>query len=174
MAENETQENQTEGKGGRKKGLMVIGGVVIFEAVLIIGAMMLVGGPEPVKASDVLPDAQPESDKIVEILVIDERLPNNRQGINYVYDTEVWVHTRNRYEAMVSDELNRFRNEIKAELMAIWRTAEPRHLQEPRMENLTRKVYALLSQRFGDDTESEEPVISKCVIVSGPGFRVDG
>jgi hypothetical protein len=39
---------------------------------------------------------------------------------------------------------------------------------------LTRKVYALLSDRFGMDQESEEPIVTKVVIVMGTGLRIDG
>jgi len=174
MAEEERSDQQ-ENAGGRRKKLLVLFGVMfLVEAALIVGAMMIIRGPSNVQAAEIVPGMEAEDEKVVEVLVLDERLPNNRQGINYVYDTEIWVHVKKKHEPRVSDELNRFRNELKSEMMAIWRTAEPRHLQEPKMENLTRKVETLLRQRFGDDADSGEAIIDKCVIVSGPPFRVDG
>jgi hypothetical protein len=79
----------------------------------------------------------------------------------------------------VKAEIEQFQNEIKADITAIWRTAEPQHFQEPRLENLTRKVYALLTERFGVEksvkTEGAAPlpIVSKVVIVMSTGFRVD-
>ena len=73
----------------------------------------------------------------------------------------------------MAEELSQFRNEIKSEITAVWRTAEPRHLQEPRLQSLTRRIQTMLSDRFGVDRQRDEPIISKCVIVMGMGFRID-
>ena len=116
----------------------------------------------------------PEEERIVEILVLDAKLPNSKSGVTYLYDTEIYVQVKKRYSARVTQELEQFRNEIKSEITAIWRTADVRHFQEPRLEALTRRVQTLLSERFGVDRARNEPIISKCVIVMGMGFRVDG
>ena len=163
----------TEKKSGLKK-IIFIAALLGIEAAVLLGVVMVLKGPAPVEASDILPELKPEEEKTVEVLVLDDRLLNSRSGINFLYDTEVWVHVKKKHEERVADELNRFRNELKAELMAIWRTAEPRQLQEPKMENLTRKAQTLLDRRFGVDGDTGEPIIQKCLIVAGPGFRVDG
>lgn len=170
----EITDTEPQKKKSGLRGLIVIAGMLLVEAVVIIGAMTVVAGPKPVQAADILPELQPEEEKTIEVLVLDDRLPNSRSGANYLYDTEIWVHVKKKHEEHVSNELDRFRNELKAELMAIWRTADPRQLQEPKMENLTRKVQTLLDSRFGRDSESSEPIIQKTLIVSGLGFRVDG
>jgi hypothetical protein len=152
----------------------MITGILAVEAVIIVGAMLFVGKPAPVSGEVAIDPAQADQDKIVELLVLDDKLPNNRSGLSYVYDTEIWIQVRQRNEMRVKEELERFRNEIKAELVAVWRSAEPRHFQEPMMENLTRKAQTLFDRRFGEDSETGEPVVEKTVIVSGTGFRVDG
>lgn len=162
---------------GRKKSgfrtILVVVALLVGEGALIFGAMQFVAGPAEVSGKVALPQDQPEEEKLVEVLVLEARLPNNRSGIAYIYDTEIYIQVKRKHEAPVSEELERFRNEIKAEVTAIWKTAEPRHFQEPRMENLTRKIDALLQQRFGTENESGEPIVQKTVIVSGTGFRVD-
>ena len=172
MAE-ETTKPDARKKGSPLMLMLLIGGILVGEAVLIIGAMYFVGGPSRVQADQALGQLEAESEKLVEVLVLDDRLPNTRSGLAYLYDTEIWVQIRRRHEPRISDELQRFRNEIKSDLAAIWRSSEPRHFQEPRMENLTRKVQALLDARFGSDPETGDPIIEKVVIVSGPGFRID-
>ncbi len=114
-----------------------------------------------------------EEDRIMEILVLDARLPNNRSGITQIFDTEIYVQVKRKFHTRVAGELEQFRNEIRAEITAIWRTSDPQHFQEPKLENLTRKVYALLNGRFGRDPVSGEPIISKSVIVMGTGLRID-
>ena len=155
--------------------ILVVSGILVVEAVVIIGAMMLLGGPPDVEAAEApaVLDA-PEEEQIVEILVLDARLPNNKSGVTYLYDTEIYVQVKKRYAAEVTEELQQFRNEIKSEITAIWRTAEMRHFQEPRLESVTRRIQTMLSGRFGVDLQRDEPIISKCVIVMGMGFRIDG
>ena len=167
-----------EGRSRRRstaRVALVVGGILLLEAVVIIGAMMLLGGPPQVKAAQVPAALEaPEDERITEIMVIDAKLPNNKSGVTYLYDTEVYIQVKKRYTARVTAELEQFRNEIKAEITAIWRTAEPGHFQEPKLETLTRRVQTLLAERFGVDRQHDEPIISKCVIVMGMGFRVDG
>lgn len=157
------------------KTVIIFAAALLIEAGLIIGAIMLLATPpQTTEASAALGTAGvPMEDRIREILIVDTRLPNRKTGVTYLYNTEVYAQVKSRHAERVQVELDQFQNEIRAEIAAIWRTAEPHHFQEPRLENLTRKVYALLSERFGGDAESGEPIISKVVIVMGTGFRVD-
>jgi len=170
----ETPEPQAGKKKSPLKTIILVVSILLVEAVAIIGGMMMLSGPQLVEAN---PDAAvieiPDDEKIVELRVIDSRLPNNKSGVTYLYDTQVWVQVKNRYSEQVADQLDRFHNEIKAEITAIWRTSDPRHFQEPKLENLTRKVNALLDARFGADPQTGETILAKSVIVMQPGFRID-
>jgi len=147
--------------------------ILLVEAGVFIGVMMM-HDPQLVEANPHAAAIEiPEEEKIVELRVIDARLPNNKSGVTYLYDTQVWVQVKNRYSEQVADQLDRFHNEIKAEITAIWRTSDPRHFQEPKLENLTRKVNALLDARFGTDPQTGETILTKSVIVMQPGFRID-
>jgi len=114
-----------------------------------------------------------EQEKTVEVLVLDGKLPNSKSGASYLYSTEVYVQVKKKHEKMVADKVQQFYNEIKADITAVWRTSDPHHFQEPRLETLTRKVNAMMQQRFGVDEGDGEPIVQKCVIVMGTGFRVD-
>lgn len=171
-AADENKEQQNAGGSG-KKTIGIVAAVLVLEAVLVVGAVMYFVGPSSVEATH-MPDGDiADDDRIVETLILDAKLPNNRTGVTYLYDTEVYVQTKQKHTERVSRELEQFQNEIRAELTAIWRTAEPYHFQEPRLENLTRKVCAMLNGRFGNDPNTEEPIITQCVIVMGTGFRID-
>jgi hypothetical protein len=153
---------------------LVVGGILVVEAVVIIGAMTILSGPAPVEAARVPAALEaPEEERITEILVLDDKLPNDRTGVTYLYETEIFAQVKKRYADRVSAELQQFRNEIRSEIAAIWRTAEPGNFQEPRFETLTRRVQTLLADRFGVDRAHDEPIISKCVIVMGTGMRAN-
>jgi len=158
-----------------KKTIIVVAGMLLVEAALIVGAMMFLGGgPAKVSAVQVAKGEETEAgDKIVETLVLDAKLPNNKSGASYIYATEIYAQVRERHVEKVEAEIEQFQNEIKADITAIWRSAEPQFFQEPRLENLTRKVQALLNERFGMDKERNEPIIHKVVIVMSTGFRID-
>lgn len=169
--------SESAGAAQRKspvKTIVMIAGMLFLEAGVIIGAMLMLGAPKVVSGAVDMPPAMIEEQKLVEVLVLDDKLPNNRSGITYLYLTEIYVQVRKKHEPVVAEELKRFQNEIRAEISAIWKTAEPRHFQEPMLENLTRKVQVLLDARFGVDHQTSEPIVVKCVIVAGTGFRVDG
>ena len=154
------------------KMILVIAVILAVEAVVLVGGMMMLGGPSGVDAAELAPpDA--EEEQIVEILVVDDKLPNNKLGVTYLYKTEVYIQVKKKYEEEVNKRLSQCRFELKSEIVAIWKASEPRHFQEPKLENLTRKTEALLRERFGNDAKDDVPLIEKCVIVMQTGFRID-
>ena len=174
MAEAETQTDTDQPKKKNIKALIMVAGLLAIEAVAIVGAMALLGGPPDVAAANEFANAEEaEEQKIVEVLVLDAKLPNAKAGVTYLYDSEIYVHVKKKHAERVADELDQYANEIKAEMGAIWRTSAPSHFKEPKLENLTRKVYAMLQERFGVDQDDSQPILVKCVIVMGTGFRID-
>ncbi|MBT8487031.1 MAG: hypothetical protein KJO43_15745, partial [Phycisphaerae bacterium] len=149
--------------------------LLVGEAAVLVGAMMFIGkDPDVAAANDAeLDPILAEQEKIVEVLVLDAKLPNAKSGVSYLYTTESYAQVKNKHSDVINEKVQQFYNEIKAEISAIWRTSEPHHFQEPKLENLTRKVHALLNERFGIDDDDGEPILTKCVIVMGTGFRVD-
>ena len=159
----------------KKKTMIVIIVMLLVEAGVLVGAMkFLGGGPKEVSAVQMAKsDEHDVGDKIVETQVLDARLPNNKSGVSYIYATEIYAQVRERDLERVDEEIAQFQNEIKADISAIWRSAEPQYFQEPKLENLTRKVQTLLNERFGNDKERNEPIVHKVVIVMSTGFRID-
>ncbi|MHC4910732.1 MAG: hypothetical protein ACYTF9_13555 [Planctomycetota bacterium] len=169
----ETDDAQPKPKG-KLKLIMMLVAMLAIEAVVIVGALALFSGPADVQAESGLEDDIVAADEqLVEQLVVDARFANAKRGVTYLYDTEVYIQVKTRYQTPVAEEIERFRNEIKAELNAIWRLTEPQYFEEPNLEFLTRKVYAQMTKRFGIDQETGDPIVDKVVIVMGTGFRVD-
>ncbi|UCD74452.1 MAG: hypothetical protein JSV91_11765 [Phycisphaerales bacterium] len=170
----DAQAADTGAKKSRMQVIILVALMLIAEAAVIIGVLMFVGRPAAVEATSSLGDLQTaEDDKIVELLVLDDKLFNNKTGTPYLYDAEIYVHVKRKYADRVVEELEQFQNEIKTEIAAIWKTSDPHQFQEPKNESLTRKVYALLDERFGLDQKTSEPIVTKCIVNMGVGLRVD-
>ncbi|MFK7961691.1 MAG: hypothetical protein AB8G96_14335 [Phycisphaerales bacterium] len=175
MAEETTEEVETGG-GSKKKTFIVVGGLLAVEAVVLALAFTLFAGEPQVAAGsgiEQLSEAELEAERIVEIEVLDEKLPNAKRGVTYIYDTRIYVQVRNRYAEQMQRELDQFRNEIKADIAGLWRTSDPRVFSEPRLETINRKLSVMFQDRLGTAPETGEPVVEKVVIVLGAGFRVD-
>ena len=163
-------------KGRTRYGtLVLVCTVLLAEAAALVGVLDIAIGPSSAQAgaAAVVDDAGLGA-RVVETLVLDARLENDRAGVTNVFDTEVWVQTCAKHQDQVHREIERVRNELRAEIMAIWKSAQPRHLREPELDTVTRRIMASLTSRFGVDEASGEQIIRKCIIVSGTGFRADG
>lgn len=162
--------------GGNKKTIIVVGGLLAAEAIVMTLAFMLFAGEPQVAAGtgiEKLSEAELEAERIVEIEVLDEKLPNAKRGVTFIYDTRIYVQVRNRYAETMQRELDQFRNEIKAEIAGLWRTSDPRVFGEPRLETINRKLSVMFQDRLGTDPETGDPIVKKVVVVLGAGFRVD-
>jgi len=160
-------------KSGGKKFAIITVVLLIVEGAVLGGVFMILNKPKTAEATAPVVVADPEEEKIVEVLMLNERLANDRSGLTFVYPTEIYVQVKKKHEESISEEIERLKNELRADISALWRTAEPQHLQEPRMESMTRRVETLLRERFDKRGADEEPVVQKCVIVSGTGIRMN-
>lgn len=175
MADDDVVEESGESKGGRKKTIMVVAALLAAEAVaLSVAFMMFASEPQVARAGiDELSAEDLELERIVEMEVLDEKLPNAKRGVTYLYDTRLYVQVKQRNAERMTRELEQFSNEIKAEVSGIWRTSDPRVFAEPRLETLQRKLEAMFRERVGTNPETGLPIVEKVVVVLGPGFRID-
>jgi hypothetical protein len=162
-----------KGKGAFKTMTMATL-VLALEAALIVGAFLFFAGPGEVSAEDERASMSVEEQRISEIMLIDEQLTNDRLGSVYVYPVEIYVHVPEDEQPWFNDLVGQFHNEIRAEVTALWRSADPVALQDPRMDLVTSRVETLLRNRFEGEATPEHPRIRKVVIVCGTGFRVRG
>lgn len=173
MAEN--QENPPAEEQKKKlpiKTIAVVGGVMVVEAaLLIVGGMMFAGGPDTATAAKLSEDAEAEQHKRVEVLVIEDKFTNNKEGRTYIYDTTVYISVKKMYEADVTKELEMMQGAIKEDMRILISQAEPGHLREPTLSNLKRQLRAKLDERLppdpnsDDKTRIEEVMITKFIQV---------
>lgn len=141
--------------------------LLVGEAAAIVGLFAFVGRPASTNAEPTVTAA--EEDVVEEVPLFEGRLSNDRAGTVFVYDTDVYVQVRKGEAERIRREIDRARHELRAEIAAIWRSAEPAHFQEPRFETLTARVEAMLRDRFN---RGGRQGVVKAVVVSGAGIRL--
>lgn len=127
-------------------GLLVAEGVAIF---------MIVGGaakPAETHGAELQEAHMSEGDKLVEILVVKDKFPNNSTGRSWLWDVEIQVQVKTKNMAQVQEVLASRSAEIKTGLARIWRTAQHNYFNEPSLETLTRQVKRLLDDIMGEGT----------------------
>ena len=159
-------------KGGRFKTLLLAAGLLVGEAVVLLGGYHYVAGPKTVSAETDEQVLNAPEQRITELPLINERLTNNRMGAVYVYPVEIYVQVIESDSAWWNELTAQYQNEIRAEISALWRSADQLVLDDPKLEVMTRRVQSLLRTRFEGEANPEVPRISKVVIVPSTGFRV--
>lgn len=175
-AKGDSKTEAADGGAKKKSGGLKFLIIVVLLLAVEGGALFFFfakGAPKKVEATEPVVVANPEDEKLVEILVLDDRLVNDRTGISYLYQTEIYAKVRKKDEGWIKDEIERSKNEIRAQIGGIWRTAEPTHFQEPLFETLTRRVEAVLRDRFDQKATDGKSTIDRCVLVVGTGIRIN-
>lgn len=154
------------------RAALITTALVVAEAVGLFWIGSTIWGPQEVLAIDQVATEEIALDRSVEVPVFDGVLSNDRLGTAFFYRTEIHVQVLEADQVAVADLLDRNRNQIRADINAAWRAADPAWLQEPRMETLTRRIESLLREHFdGGSTAGSESVIRKCILLSGTGIR---
>ncbi|MFG0330947.1 MAG: hypothetical protein ACF8PN_13745 [Phycisphaerales bacterium] len=160
---------------GRKlplKVIIIVVGVVLMEVATIIGVAMFTNTPS-VEAREFEIDEAATLNRIVEVPVLKDRFPNSKQGVVYLYETQITAQVRARDQQEIERILTENEARVKTIVSAIWRQAEPRHFNEPELSTLTRQLEEALGEVFGEDPNSNEPRLQGILIPSLTGFRSD-
>lgn len=148
------------------KTVGLVAGVLLLEALIISSAFFFAGKPADVKGDAAVMDEQAAMEKPVEVLVVADKFQNAKSGRTYLYDTEVYIVIRKKYEEKLNMQLEAMRAQITTDISRVFRRAEPTHLLEPTMATITRQIEAALEERLGPDEAGEsridEVLISKC------------
>ena len=146
--------------------------VAMLEVAGAVGLMSLMG-PEGAVADDlavVMPSADEGS---CEIAVLAERLQNNKEGFTRVYDVEIYVQVKAADASKIRQELAIHGQEYRGEMVHLWRSLEPSHLNEPNLRTASRRLMGQMLERFGRDPRTSEPIVQDVIVISGTGFRAD-
>lgn len=178
MADEKNKDAAPASQEGAKKKLPIKTLIVLLAALLIEGAaitavFMFAKGPEPIRADAGLAEDLAGEEKQVEVLVIAEKFQNTRTGRSYLYDTEVYVLIRKKYMDDVEASIEGMQAQISTELATIFRRAEPSYLMEPNLATLTRQVGAVVVDKLGTDSVTDEPYVQGTLIKKCIRIRAD-
>ena len=169
MADKETEQTQDTPKKSSMKVIIMVAAAMFIEAGVIIGAAFFTRTPE-VSAAPFAEAAEADPDRVIEIPLLKERMSNNRQGIVYLYETEIVIQIREKYEKDVTRRLEENSARIKMMIGTLWRQAEPRFFEEPQLSTLTRQVESTLGEIIGTDPTSGESCLEGVLIPVLRGF----
>ena len=153
--------------------------MLIFEAIIVVGAFSFFAGPKQVEATSTngFLDAANEPQVFTEVLVFDDRLYNDRLGQAFEYRVKIAVKVLEEDREWVAELAARFGHELHMELDTIWRSADPRHLREVDKRTLTSRVSRMLEQWVSSErlitTADDTKVIHEVIVVPSPGIRIN-
>jgi hypothetical protein len=187
-----------------KKGLPIktIGAVavmLIVEAVAIIAAVKMFGGPSEVKGVGLEHAEHDEGDTLVEVPVLHEKFTNSSSGRVWMWDTEVIIKVKTKHAGAaeegeakggghgdakadghdghvmgptVPEEMKSRMAEVRTGIGAIMSSAQHAYFTEPGRETLSRQILEYLRKVFGQDAEGHER-IEEVLIPRCLGFPAD-
>ena len=157
-------------QGSKKMSLktfLILAAVLLIEALGFTAAYLLWGGPAKVGAATTAEDAEAIKNQLVEELVVTGKFQNIKSNRSYLYDTEVYIKVRQKDQKTIKEELESKRAAITMAIATIIRSAEPVHLDEPKLATVTRQIKAALEGLLSGDAETGK---SRVAHVSIPKF----
>lgn len=169
--------------GMLSKTPVLVGAVMLIEAVVLFAGFKFVGGSSPHKASAAdtgatldngkdanAANADKEKKRPVEVPVVDFRAPNRRGGQTYLYDVTIVAVTKASSAEQVKKIFADRENLIRDKVRTIIAESDPDKLgggSEPGLETLRRQVKFQLDEIVGEGL-IEEVLVPKCI-----PFRTD-
>ena len=165
-------------KGGGAAGLLtktpvLLGGVMLIEAVLLFGGFKLFGGTKPQHASGAELAAEggegagkgDNKKKTVEINILDFKAPNKVSGRTFLYDVSLYVVTKAEFEQRVKSTIEDKKALIQDRFRTIIAQSDPEKLgggSEPGLETLRRQVKYQLDEILGEGL-IDEVLVPRCI-----------
>jgi flagellar basal body-associated protein FliL len=183
-------------KGGGVMGMLsrtpvMLGGVMVIEAVVLFGGFKFLGGGKPqvvVGADLVTNQAGDHSDghgkaaheggtatpgdaaKFSEMVVVEMKAPNKMSGRSFIYDVSIWAVTTKTNEEKAKTVIKSREALIKDRIRTIIAQSDPEKLgggSEPGLETLRRQVKHQLEEIIGEGI-IDEVLVPRCI-----PFRAD-
>lgn len=191
--------NGDKGKNGLPtKTIAIVLVMLVAEAVIVLGAVTMLGKPSEVQGVGLEEGHHIEGDRLLEIPIVREKFTNNSSGRVWIWDAEIVVVAKLKHAGpapvkggdddghggggdgeddhghgpTLRSELAARRAEVRTGIGAIWSGAQHSYFTEPGRETLSRQVLEYLRNLFGQDAEGDERIhavlIPKCL-----GFPAD-
>lgn len=177
MAEHKTDKSEketappAEGRKSNLKVILIVAAIMLIEAGVLIGVAMLTSAPSVKADGGFESDQEAALNRIIEIAVVHDRFPNSKQGVLYLYDTQITARVKARHEKAITEFVAGNQALIKTTIAALWRNAEPRHFNEPLLSTLTRQAEEALKEIMPKDPKSGESLIGSILLEGVTPYR---
>jgi flagellar basal body-associated protein FliL len=159
---------------------VLIGGVMLIEAVVLIGGFKFVmGGPKNANGADLTTSATTQasksdgdstggaadsSDATAELSLVDFKAMNRLSGRALLYDVSIFVSVKSEHQDAVQQKIKDREALIKDRIRTIIAEIDPEKLggSEPGLETLRRQVKYQLDEIIGDGM-IEEVLVPRCI-----------
>lgn len=170
MADDEKKAGAEAPSKGGGKTPMVVGAIMLIEAVLVYVVVTMTGGPSAAEASDLQGQEIAEAETPVEIPLYESRIQNMQTGRVWEWHVEIVLQVRQKNADYVNRTLERRHAEINEGVAKIFRRAQDRHLREPGLETITLQLKAYVDEVFGVDDTDGRPRVERVLIPTCKGF----
>jgi hypothetical protein len=153
------------------KVIIVVLVIIVVEAGILLGVALMTSAPAVVASLGFAEDEEARLNTIVEIPVVADRFPNNKQGVLFLYDTRITAQVKKRYQPQVEAFIKQNQARIRTMIGAIWRNADPRHFDEPLLNTLTRQVHEAMHEIIPVDAATGEHPIQGILLEGVTPYR---
>jgi len=174
MADPKAEKEAAAAPPARKSNLkviIVVAAIMLIEAGVLIGVAMFTSAPSVKADSGYETEQDSALNRIMEIQVVHDRFPNSKQGVLYLYDTQITARVKTRHEKAITEFVAGNQALIKTTVAALWRNAEPRHFNEPLLSTLTRQAEEALKEIMPKDPKSGESLIDAILLEGVTPYR---
>ncbi len=162
---------ETPAKKSPLKVIILVAVIMIIEAGVLIGVAMVTGTPAVKADSGFLSEQEAALNRVVEVPIVRDRFPNSKQGVLYLYDTQITARVKARNQKQIADFVEGNQALIKTTISALWRNAEPRHFDEPLLSTLTRQASEALKEIMPKDPTTGESLIDEVLLEGVTPYR---
>jgi flagellar basal body-associated protein FliL len=174
------KELEKKDEGEKKKGGMMaktpvlLGGVMLLEAVVLFAGFKFLGGGAKGASAEVILAPEGKGEKggpetkekktMIEVAVLDFKAPNTQNGRRFIYDISIVACVPPDFETKVKDGLKQQDARVKDRVRTIIATMDPDKLgggSEPGLETLRRQVKKQLDDILGEGM-IDEVLVPRC------------
>lgn len=151
------------GKRGRLKGIIIVGALMLVEGVGVFALVKLVSpAPETVSAEDKAAAEDPFNlSGEVELIMCEISTFNRKEGRLYVYNAEISVLVAAEDQERIERFVEVRSLSIKDRIQVVFRSADPKDLNDPSLDTIKRQVQFELNNLLGGKELIREVLISK-------------
>lgn len=172
----EEKKSSSGGGGGLLRSTpMLLGVVMLVEAMVLFAGFKMFSGPHAAQAADATSEEgghdahggpiKAEKKKVVELNVLEFKAPNKQSGRLFLYDVSVFVTVKTEFKERVEAAFKDREATIKDRARTIISQCDPEKLgggSEPGLETLRRQMKHQLDEIIGDGM-IEEVLIPRCI-----------